>query len=334
MAEKKKQKQTRGLQRSSTSEVEKALKGQRKLWKPVASLAISQAGHAEKRGRKPGRIWLIGEGSSRSAAEVSVELLRDLPLRKAWRGAQVFARSAAEVLAYPHWSSEDWVVGITHRGGTKTVATVLDQASQAGACILRVVSADAPAVLPAVESLLLTGPLEKVEPHTQALTTAVCAVTSFFAEPKVARDFWDQASRRKDPRLATLLNFLKRNFGMKSGPAIVLGHGRSEVILRELQLKLLEMARHPTWFFSSETFFHGPQWALANKARPLLWWRDEAAEDPRSDDLLDWKCPVLAFGSESGKRPHEFFESLVLAHWFSLAVAIHLGTDPDAGGMI
>jgi len=323
-------------QKIRVSEVEKALQSQRSLWPGVSERAIDLGDEAQTSGDRPHRIILVGEGSSLSAAQLAYWMLRKQGLRREWKASKLFVFSAADALLSESFDSSDFLIGVTHRGRTQTVSDVLKKGRARGARCARVLSQDVTLKVRASELRVPTGPLEKVEPHTQALSTALCALTSFLGESKYWKKFWRQAALNPDPSLSELRYDLKKRYGRSSGPQILVGRADGEALARELQLKFLEMARFPSWVFSSESFFHGPQWALAAKGRPEMLIPSTFFREARRDEYRLRRTAEFPSVSEGigGSPCAQVLENLVRCHWMALALALNLGLNPDAPNLV
>ena len=291
------------------TQVEKNLREQRTLWSRVAEHAVKVSSR-ELPLEAPKRIILFGLGSSFFAAKLtSYALLRD---RNRLR-IPVMAVSSLGVGSELIPTKGDWAFGLSHRGTSLPTAEALNVCDRAGAFTAWVcgVGAQVPEssrmVLPTVE-------IEQVEPHTSAVTGAICAITSLVSGARAAEE-WNALSSIGDPELDSV----RARVGQ--GPALILGEWEGEWMARESALKLMEMARLPVRAFGSEEFFHGPR--FSRRANDSIW-HVAVAGDSRSDSI-DAACRIEA----SQATPLSWVPALVQLQWMALAVALNLGVDPD-----
>jgi hypothetical protein len=167
-----------------------------------------------------------------------------------------------------------------------------------------------------VKYTLETTPLERVEPHTSAVTGAICAVTTLLLGDKAVEE-WDAVCSIGEPDL----DLLRRRVG--NGPAVILGEWEGEWLAREGALKLMEMARLPVRAFGTEEFFHGPQHSM--KEGDGIWYVS-LPRDQRANDV-----PATHTIGVFGASPLAWVPALVELQWLALATALNLGVDPDLG---
>ncbi len=251
--------------------------------------------------RKFDRIVFVGLGSSRTAAELCVVTLRSAAVASrpgavavrsasasAVRSGAAIARSATVmprsvsaptrfVVGQENFLDDltrnDLVVAISHRGKTEWLLKRVKSARKMGCEVLQVSARgtrawfafdrkNSEASLSGVR-LIEVGELERVEPHTVSLTSAVALVTALF-EPGLEKAWKGQIKK--------VSGFLTESVPAGAGlaarsdsqkiirPRFILGDGVGEVLAREAQLKAVEVAKVTALAFSSEAFFHGPHW--------------------------------------------------------------------------
>ncbi len=289
--------------------VEETLRTQRDHWREiserVASLSSREFPH-----EAPKRVLLFGVGSSHFAARfTALTLLRDR------------SRARLPVIACPSQSvgSEvipargDWAFGFSHRGCNPITLQALELADRVGAFTI-LVCAKGSRSPEYARFVLETVPPEKVEPHTAALTGAVCGATSLLIGPRAIEE-WDAVRSIGEPDL----DLMKRRGG--NGPTVILGEWEGEWLAREGALKMMEMARVPVRAYGSEEFFHGPHWALSAEDR---LWHVSVPRDTRQGQIRA-NHSIGIYGS----TPLAWVPALVELQWLALAVAINRGIDPD-----
>ena len=289
--------------------VEESLRAQPKIWREVSRRATETVSELPLEHAK--RILLFGVGSSYFAARlVGLALQKGQKLPR----AQIVATSSMAVLGGEIKAERgDWAFAFSHRGRTQVTLQALDQCQQAGAFGILVTGEGAPNEV--ARQQLVTSPIEKVEPHTMAVTGAIAAVTSLLLGGSVLEE-WDYlATRCADFDLERLRERVGK------GPQVVLGEWEGEWIAREGALKLMEMAQIPVRAFGSEEFFHGPKYSLRPKD---VIWHCETHRDLRSAELSS----ALQV-SVSTSTPISWVPALVELQWLALAVALNLGVDPD-----
>ncbi|MDR3608311.1 MAG: hypothetical protein P4M08_13150 [Oligoflexia bacterium] len=299
------------------SEVENALREQRESWKEVSE-RVAALSSREFPPEQPKRILLFGVGSSHFAAR-----LTSFALTRAKDRVRVPAVACSSmgvgVEVIPQRG--DWAVGFSHRGQTAATLRALETCDRAGAFTILVAAAEASKAteLESVRYHLPTCRLERTEPHTISMTSAICAVTTLFLGAKAVEE-WDALRSIGDPNLEVL----RSRAGM--GPSILLGEWEGEWLARETSLKLLEMARLPTRAYSSEEFFHGPRAALTPED---TIWHVSHGKDLRNADIRSaYRVDIR------GSTPLAWMPSLVELQWLSLAVALNRGVNPDTGSAV
>jgi fructoselysine-6-P-deglycase FrlB-like protein len=308
-----------GAQMKFDSIVEETLSRQKSIWPEIAVRAQAAASSLPK--GKPGRIVLLGIGSSFFAAKLaSFPLIRELAQAgHPYAGCEVVACSSMAVGHELFPRATDWVFAFTHRGGTVATLHAIAEFDRAGAFTMAVTGAGAPK--PAHASAHLpTSPMERCEPHTVSVTGAICAVTTLLLGDK-AREEWFALSREADPKLADLAARAGQ------GPTIGIGEWEAEWLARETALKLMEMGRLGVRAFGTEEYFHGPK--LARQAGDRFWFVGHAT-DLRAQDVRLQLKPAHAVAVDA--RLFGWVSALVELQWLSLAVARNLGVQPDGLG--
>ncbi|MGK5086636.1 SIS domain-containing protein [Bdellovibrionota bacterium FG-2] len=297
----------------SLSLVEEALRSQRASWPGIAARILkSSMGALPKAG--PKRIFIFGVGSSHFAARLSaVSVQRFLAVSEVWAGTSLAVQREVRP------SREDWVIGISHRGGTLVTREAFAQAARSGAFPIWICG-EGGQVAPEAKLVLETCAQEKAEPHTGALSGAICAITALLAGPR-ALEQWEALAKIPDPELEKLRATLTQ------APQVILGEYEGEWLAKEAALKLMEMAGTPVRVFGSEEFFHGPKFSVASSD---VFWHVCALGDLRAAEIL---ARNPAFRSEvGGSGPLDYIDTLVELQWSALAVALNLGRNPDQPG--
>lgn len=298
------------------SQVEETLRQQRESWREIAN-RISRLSHRDLPPEMPKRILLFGVGSSYYAAKLSAYSL----LRDKYRPRIPVVACASQEIGFDVVPSKgDWAIALTHRGVTEITRKALELCARTGAFPVQV-SAQGARESEVARLVLNTSELEKVEPHTVALTGAVCAISSLFSGTKAFEE-WDALRSVGDPDLEQLRSWVG------AGPSLLLGEWEGEWLAHEGALKLMEMARLPVRSYGSEEFFHGPKMGLSSEDSI---WHIALAKDLRNTDLARLQLPKSIHKIEvSTASPLAWVPSLVQLQWMSLAVALNRGVDPDS----
>lgn len=289
--------------------VEKTLLAQKDHWRSICA----RVGTFENRDfpyEGPKRVIFFGIGSSYLAAKLcQLALKRDTTRKRT--PVIVCPSTHVGVDAVP--SKGDWVFAFTHRGRAGPTLDAMRLSAKLGAFTVQVsalgVEKDASANV-----LLETVPQEQIEPHTAAVTGAICAVTALLLGAKGLEE-WDALTSIPVPDLETL----RKRAG--TGPNIILGEWEGEFLAKEAALKLMEMARVPVRAFGSEEFHHGP---IFSKKKTDVIWHVSLPKDPRASQIE----PALTV-SVYGSSPLAWVPALVELQWLALATALNLGVDPD-----
>jgi fructoselysine-6-P-deglycase FrlB-like protein len=300
---------------SVQSGVEAALRSQRDAWKEVSEATL-QITNRELPTERPKRIVLCGVGSSLHAAKLTAyTLVRD----KLRERVPVIACSSMVIGTEVIPTKGDWVFGFSHRGRTAATRKALEVCDRAGAFTILVAAKNVEQdeftrfLLPTIE-------LEKVEPHTVSLTSAVCAVTTLLLGTKAAEE-WEALRSIGDPSLETV----QARAG--KGPTLLIGEWEGEWLAREGALKLMEMARLPVRAFGSEEFFHGPQFSRTDD--DTIWYIHHPKDARANEALLEHpKHRISIFGAS----PLAWVPALVELQWLALGTAVNRGVNPDAKG--
>ncbi|MBU6375716.1 MAG: hypothetical protein KGQ59_06955 [Bdellovibrionales bacterium] len=293
------------------SGVERTLRSQRDVWRDVVA-RTSQYGARDLPREAPKRIFLFGAGSSHHAAKLcGYALLRD----KTRIRIPVISCSSMQMGREFFPGRGDWAFAFTHRGKTETTIQALEMCRREGAFTVLVAAKGIDLGQGYHDLLLETCPLEVVEPHTAAVTSAICAVTTLLLPARAAEE-WDALTSVGDPNLELMC----RRAGL--GPEIIVGEWEGQWLATEGALKLMEMAKVPARPFGSEEFFHGPKFSVTGGI-----WHVRMAEDIRIKDLAALK-PAHTIDIYGGS-PLAWVPALVELQWLALAVALNRGIDPD-----
>jgi glucosamine 6-phosphate synthetase-like amidotransferase/phosphosugar isomerase protein len=301
--------------------VHEALLSQRQVWRQVVQ-EIGSGGLAESLpARSPKRILIFGVGSSFFAAKLSAfTLVRETRAQKGKDEVFIHACSSVSIGVDVFPRKGDWVFGLSHRGRTPVTARALEVCKKAGAFTVWVTAKGGQAH-PSANLTLSTSELEKCEPHTIGMTSAICAVTLLLSSSRTIEN-WMSLSENPDPDLKVL------QAQPISIPSLLIGEWEGEWIAREIRLKLIEMARVRAIVFGSEEFFHGPQLYSQNEPNKCMVsdpiWYLSTPDDLRSRDF-----PRARHFKISREHSLAWVPSLVELQWLSLVVALNQGRNPD-----
>jgi len=276
-----------------------ALRIQRQKWEEVGRRALELRQSTNVDLDSVNRIVLFGEGSSEVAAGVAKKLLS--------LNVEIRMGASCELAQSIEPRSTDLCFAISHRGGTQTTKELAHRFLKANASVFYVASADAAITL---GHHLKTVSLEKVEPHTVSLTSAICAI-HVFLEGQSALEFWKELSKEPDRALSDL-----------SAPQLILGQGPGFLLAKEALIKLSEMANVCPLVFDSESYFHGPRFVKVNG--PVWYFEDES--DPRRSEILEGFKPEIF---NLGKSKKELMQTLISVHHACHEVAVNSGRNPD-----
>jgi fructoselysine-6-P-deglycase FrlB-like protein len=294
------------------SKVEATLRNQREAWREIAE-RTARVSSRELPPEPPKRILLFGVGSSHYAARLTgLTLIRDRSRPR----LPVTALSSLSVGTEVIPTRGDWAFAFTHRGGNAATHQAIEICERAGAFTIQV-SAQGAREDERSRFFLPTCPLETVEPHTVAVTGAICAVTTLLLGAKAIEE-WDALRSIGDPDL----DLFRRRAGQ--GPSVIVGEWEGEWLAREGALKFMEMARLPVRAFSTEEFFHGPRFSVRSED-PI--WHVSMPKDSRNNELQ----PAHRIGI-FGSTPLAWIPALVELQWLALATALNRGVDPDSPG--
>lgn len=289
--------------------VEQTMRAQKDQWKEISARVASLESRDFPHGG-PKRIIFFGLGSSYIAAKLcQLTLKRDRTRQKV--PVIVCPSTHVGVDALP--AKGDWVFAFTHRASGGPTIQALELAERLGAFTVQV-SAQGVAQHHSAHYVLPTVPLERVEPHTAAVTGSICAVTTLLLGEK-CKEEWEALTSLPTPSL----DLCRRRAG--KGPTLLMGEWEGEWLAREGALKLMEMARLPVRAFGSEEFFHGPKFSSTDKDSI---WHISLPKDPRNDEIHSTH-QIGVFGSS----PLAWMPALLELQWMALATALNLGVDPD-----
>jgi glucosamine 6-phosphate synthetase-like amidotransferase/phosphosugar isomerase protein len=300
------------------SQVEKALRNQGQIWREVVQEILKDQVSQSFPLKGPKRIFLMGVGSSFFAAQLTAETLF-WARKKQLLSRQVPVLAISSVATGMGYFPQpgDWVFGFSHRGKTEATLNALKACSEAGALTILVASREAEWNPDLSQIFLPTGPLEKCEPHTQGLTSAVCAVTTLFLGQE-GGDAWKKLSLQPLPDLSELQKKIQEV------PPLILGEWIGEWLAREISLKLTEMVQARVPVYGSEEFFHGPRVLSLAQDRPESLWYIEVEGDPRASQIPTSKRVRIRSDSLLS-----WVDGLVELQWWTLALALNLGKNPD-----
>ena len=293
------------------SGVERTLRSQRDVWRDVVA-RTSQYGARDLPREAPKRIFMFGVGSSHFAAKLcGYAVLRD----KTRVRIPVITCTSQQMGREFFPTRGDWAFGFTHRGQSTSTLQALEMCRREGAFTVLVAGKGVVLGSEYQDLTLTTCPQEVVEPHTVAVTSAICAVTTLLLPARAAEE-WDALTSVGEPSLELLC----RRAGL--GPDVIVGEWEGQWLAREGALKLMEMARLPVRSFGSEEFFHGPRYSLAGGI-----WHVRMPEDTRIDDLMKLR-PAHTIDIYGGS-PLAWVPALIELQWLALAVALNRGVNPD-----
>lgn len=293
----------------SVSQVEEALRSQRRLWGEISE-RMAQGTGRDLPIEGPKRILFFGLGSSHFAARLcAASLLRD----KTRTRMPMIACSSMSIGQEVMPQRGDWAFAFSHRGKSGPTMQALELCDRNGAFTLLVTGQGVEAPQTA-KHVLTTVPQETVEPHTVSVTGAICAVTNLLLGVKAAEE-WGALQTLGDPDL----DLMRRRAG--EGPGILLGEYEGEWIAREGALKLMEMARLPVRVFGSEEYFHGPRHSQRKEDRI---WHVSLARDPRNAEIQSTHRIDVSGTTALGWVP-----ALVELQWLALATALNRDVNPD-----
>jgi fructoselysine-6-P-deglycase FrlB-like protein len=297
--------------------VEEALRSQRKTLREIAQGIVKEGVSQNLPPQPPKRIILIGVGSSLFSAHLSGLTLMREQLRKPIQvQIPIISCSSVDIGLKVIPARGDWVFGLSHRGRTEVTLRALEVSSEAGAFTVLVTARDVVAA-PFVRFTLPTSSLEKCEPHTVGMTSAICATTTFILGSPMA-DQWSALTRQSDPNLEVLQKDVEK------GPTVLLGEWEGEWIAREISLKLTEMAQLRVPAYGTEEFFHGPQVLSKSLGEQEKIWYVPVPGDQRSSQVKD------SYRTKGGKNHSiSWVSALIDLQWRVLAVALNLGKNPD-----
>lgn len=289
--------------------VEQTMRAQRDQWREISQRVAGLESRDFPHGG-PQRILFFGLGSSYIAAKLcQLTLKRDRTRKR----VPIIATPSTHVGLDAQPSKGDWVFAFTHRASGGPTIQALELADRLGAFTVQVSAQGVPQHSSA-QYLLPTTPLERVEPHTAAVTGAICAVTTLLLGDRCMEE-WEALTSLPTPSLEVC----RRRAG--KGPQILIGEWEGEWLAREGALKLMEMARLPVRAFGSEEFFHGPMFS-AGKDDSI--WHISLPKDPRNEEIKS-SHQIGVFGSS----PLAWMPALLELQWMALATALNNGVDPD-----
>jgi len=297
----------------AVSLVEETLRLQKSVWKQTAR-RVAEIPFADISPEAPRRIILFGLGSSHFAARlVAHAMVADANRRR----IPVLACSSMSIGHEILPSSGDLAIAFSHRGKPGPTMAALELFTRVGARTV-LIGGDGAQVPKSIGTFVPTGPMERCEPHTMAVSGAVCAGTMLLLVGSAAgsvEDEWGWLATMPDPDLNVLRD------RVKLGPQVLLGEWEGEWLAREGALKLMEMARLPVRTFGSEEFFHGPHFSHAQDASI---WHVALPRDERAGQIQSSLTVRVAGASSLAWVP-----ALIELQWAALGVALNRGVDPD-----
>lgn len=262
------------------------------------------------------RILMFGLGSSHYVARlVAHTLLRANGLGK----TLLVPATALQIGTEIQPQKGDLAIGFSHRGRNKPTLAALDLCKKAGAYTV-FVSAQGAAEPGRADLIVEAGSLERCEPHSIAITGAVCAATTLLLGKRAA-DAWAKVAVSPDPDLARC----REEVG--EGPTILLGEWAAEWVAKEGALKFIEVPRQSVRAFGSEEYFHGTSWGWKPSDRV---WHISSPEDLRAKDIAAEAQKVIEIPSNDPVlAPVAWVEPLIQLQWLALALALNRGENPD-----
>ncbi len=211
------------------------------------------------------RVWLVGTGTSRHAAELGTAMLRSAGADARWSSSAGFARLR------PPPDPKDAVVLITHTGETAFARSVRLRAIDRGSPLVSIT-----AVGVGWPEAIGVAPRESSETYTASYTAALVALARIagalgaaeLSESAIGAAIGAVSEALRDPGVDRV-----------SRPARLLaiaGSGPGAITAREGALKLREAARVPAEGFEAEHLLHGSAVPLGSRDVLLLL-------QPRSD---------------------------------------------------
>ena len=298
--------------------VQEALSSQRSVWREIVLMLSGGDWRQTLPPTPPTRILLFGVGSSYFSAQLAAySIRREFQILNQQTLIPVIACSSVDVGVEVIPQQGDWAFALSHRGKTSATLKALENCAESGAFTVLVSARGAPDC-PLARLILPTSELEKCEPHTVGMTSAICAVTTLLC-PSLGKS-WDGISVHSDPDLSSL----RKSVG--DSPDLILGEWEGEWIAREAALKLTEMAQHRACFYSTEEFFHGPRVlseSRAQKQKDHIWYIAHP-EDQRSSEVNAQQKIKIPSGLSLS-----WVSALVESQWMTLALALNLGVNPD-----
>lgn len=262
------------------------------------------------------RVVLFGLGSSHHVAEISAYALRDL----ASDHSLEFLSSHS---LFPfQWRSSDLAIAVTHRGGSAPTRAALQMAKKAGATGLVVCAKNAPSY-PEADVVWRTGEIEKIEPHTLALSGAIGVILSGLLGKNIA-ELWEEETFTLE-KVCNEIDVTASAYQLQHlSLQWILGEGIGEFLAKEWALKLMEMAALRPIAMSTEAFFHGPKWS-AQSSDKVGFVKIE--KDNRTSSVAALSQPVFTVSVPN--RPLGFLEGLLKIQYAALGAAIQLKINPD-----
>ena len=207
--------------------VEEALRSQATVWREVCE-RVAAISNREFPPETPKRILLFGLGSSYHAARlIAYTLMRD----KSRPRLPVLACSSMAIGTEVIPQRGDWAIAISHRGTSGATLAAIEACQRANVFTI-LVSGKGVRCPEGAQLQFETCELEKCEPHTVSMTSAVCAVTTHFMGIK-ARDEWEMLGALGFPSVETMQS------RVGNGPAVILGEWEGDCLAREGALKLM-----------------------------------------------------------------------------------------------
>jgi glucosamine 6-phosphate synthetase-like amidotransferase/phosphosugar isomerase protein len=289
--------------------VEEALRSQASVWRDVAERVCSIS-NREFPSEPPKRILIFGVGSSHFAAQLMAYTLgRDRSRPR----LPVLACSSMAIGNEIVPQRGDWAFAVSHRGTTASTLAAIE-ICQRSSVFTVLVSGRGVRAPETVQLQFETCDLEKSEPHTVSMTSAICAVTTHFLGTKI-REEWEALGAIGFPPV----EIMQRRVG--HGPSLLLGEWEGEWLAREGALKLMEMARLPVRAFGTEEYFHGPRFSV--KPDDVIWQVVHAKDRRASEIKAGYRFNI------NGSTPLAWVPTLLEMQMAALAVAANLGADPD-----
>ncbi|MER6096766.1 SIS domain-containing protein [Streptomyces sp. NPDC001728] len=192
------------------------------------------------------RVFLVGTGTSRHAAELGVMMLADAGVDARWASAAQFARWGAQM------GPDDAVVVITHTAETAFALRCREQALAAGARLVSLtgIGSGWPDAIETVER-------EQSETYTVSYTAALAVLAGLAHRLGAAQYGPRELGRTAAAVRAAFEDAAVHRIALPARVLAVIGAGPWAVTAREGALKIREASRTLAEGFEAEHYLHG-----------------------------------------------------------------------------